>query len=106
MEWLRLKLTEKEKYQYLSIEKGYEGELKFDTFKLKHYLYWGVITFTDIKNNEGDYYAEKTGREYKNPHFPAKAQRNSIPPTAPKPLAKLHCRSILYQAPTDLPIIL
>jgi len=78
----RMKLSEKEKFRYLNLEKGYEGEVKFDQhtenlqgerFVLNDLLlevnnsYFqidtliisqGIIRIIDIKNHEGDCYLE------------------------------------------------
>lgn len=78
----RMELTEKEKSQFLSLEKGFEGELKFDLlaeslqeerlmindlllevnnsyFQIDTLIIsQGVIHLLDIKNYEGDYYLE------------------------------------------------
>ncbi|WP_017756717.1 nuclease-related domain-containing protein [Calidifontibacillus oryziterrae] len=78
----RMELTEKEKYHYLNLEKGYEGELQFDllakSLKEERYIIndlllevnnnffqidclmisQGVIHILDIKNYHGDCYFE------------------------------------------------
>jgi hypothetical protein len=78
----RMELAEKEKFHYLNLEKGYEGELKFDklTANLQEERYiindlllevnktyfqidsliisQGVIYLLDIKNFHGDLYIE------------------------------------------------
>lgn len=78
----RIQLDEKEKFRYLNLEKGYEGELKFDqlTEKIQEnrlilndlllevnssyfqidslIISQGIIHLIDIKNYEGDYYLE------------------------------------------------
>lgn len=78
----RMELTSKEKSNYFNLEKGYEGELKFDqlTEKLQEERYIindlllevnhsyfqidtliiseGIIYLLDIKNYEGDFYLE------------------------------------------------
>ena len=78
----RMELTDKEKFHYLNLEKGYEGEVKFDLLaeKLQEERYiindlllkvnnsyfqidssiisQGVIHLLDIKNYEGDCYIE------------------------------------------------
>ncbi|MCU9613048.1 NERD domain-containing protein [Caldibacillus lycopersici] len=78
----RVNLTEKEKYHYLNLEKGFEGEIKFDQLieNLQEEKYiindlllevnnsffqidtiiilQGVIHFFEIKNYEGDYYLD------------------------------------------------
>jgi hypothetical protein len=78
----RMNLTEKEKFHYLNLEKGFEGEVKFDKLaegiQEDRYIindlllevnnsYFqidttmisqGVIYLLDIKNFEGDYYLE------------------------------------------------
>ncbi|WML46983.1 nuclease-related domain-containing protein [Neobacillus sp. PS3-34] len=78
----RMELTEKEKFHYLNLEKGYEGEMKFDllaeTLQEERYIIndlllevnnsyvqidsliisQGVIHLFDIKNFEGDCYLE------------------------------------------------
>jgi hypothetical protein len=77
-----MNLTEQEKFHYLNLEKGYEGEVKFDqlaeSLQEERYIindlllevnnsYFqidttiitqGVIHLLDIKNFEGDYYLE------------------------------------------------
>lgn len=79
---LRMELTDKEKFHYLNLEKGYEGEVKFDllagNLQEERYIindlllevnnsYFqiditiisqGVIHLLDIKNYEGDCYFE------------------------------------------------
>lgn len=76
----RMELTDKEKYHYLILKKGYEGEVKFDSliadlpeeryivndillevnnsyFQIDSFIIsQGVINLLDIKNFEGDYY--------------------------------------------------
>ncbi|PIB61561.1 nuclease, partial [Pseudomonas sp. 2822-17] len=76
----RMKLDEKEKFRYLNLEKGYEGELKFDALleNLQEERYilndlllavnnsyfqidsliisQGIIHLIDIRNFEGDCY--------------------------------------------------
>ncbi|OLO42168.1 nuclease [Alkalihalophilus pseudofirmus] len=78
----RMKLNEKEKFRYLNLEKGYDGEVKFDklTERLQEdrfilndlilevnnsyfqidtlIISQGVIHLLDIKNHEGDCYLE------------------------------------------------
>ena len=78
----RMELTEKEKFHYFSMEKGYEGEVKFDLLaeSLQEEMYiindmlleinnsffqidsfiisQGVIHLLDIKNFQGDFYLE------------------------------------------------
>ncbi|WP_102347854.1 nuclease-related domain-containing protein [Bacillus sp. Marseille-P3661] len=78
----RMELTESDKFHYLNLEKGYEGELKFDslaeTLLEERYIindlllvvnnsYFqidtliisqGVIHLLDVKNYQGDYYLE------------------------------------------------
>jgi hypothetical protein len=78
----RIELTEKERFRYLNLEKGYEGEVQFDRLAESlqeeiyiindlllevNYSYFqidsliisqGVIHLLDIKNFEGDYYLE------------------------------------------------
>jgi DNA-directed RNA polymerase subunit M/transcription elongation factor TFIIS len=78
----RMDLTEKDKFHYLNLEKGYEGEVKFDQlseclqeeryvindlllevnksyFQIdKLIISQGPIHLLDIKNYEGDYYLE------------------------------------------------
>lgn len=78
----RMELTEKDRFHYLNLEKGYEGEVKFDrlaeSLQEERYIindlllkvnnsYFqldtsiisqGVIHLLDIKNFEGDYYLE------------------------------------------------
>ncbi len=79
---MRMELTEKEKFHYLNLEKGYEGEVKFDRLaeSLQQEVYiindlllevnnsyfqidtliisQGVIHLLDIKNFQGDCYLE------------------------------------------------
>jgi hypothetical protein len=79
----RMELTEKERFHHLNLEKGYEGEVKFDLMAESlqeeiyiindlllevNYSYFqidsliisqGVIHLLDIKNFEGDYYLEQ-----------------------------------------------
>jgi hypothetical protein len=78
----RMEFTKKEKFRYLTLEKGYEGELKFDqlaeSIQEERYIindlllvvnnsYFqidtliisqGVIHLLDIKNFQGDWYLE------------------------------------------------
>ena len=78
----RMELTDKDKYRYLNLEKGYEGEVKFDllaknlqeeryilndllletnnsTFQIDSMIIsQGVIQLVDVKNFEGDCYFE------------------------------------------------
>ncbi|WP_077212900.1 nuclease-related domain-containing protein [Bacillus dakarensis] len=81
--YIRGSLTEKEKYRYLSLEKGFEGEKKFDMLaddfiKEERYIIndlllevnnsffqidklivsQGAIHLIDVKNFEGDYYMD------------------------------------------------
>ncbi|WP_428910552.1 nuclease-related domain-containing protein [Niallia sp. Krafla_26] len=79
----RMELSNKEKYHYLNLEKGYEGELKFDqlTENIKEERYFindlllemnnsyfqidsliisqGTVHLSDIKNHQGDCYLEQ-----------------------------------------------
>jgi hypothetical protein len=79
---IRKDLTEKEKFHYLNLEKGYEGEVKFDQLAKcledesyiindlllevnnSHFqidatiISQGIIHLLDVKNYEGDYYWE------------------------------------------------
>src|SRR5699024_2086275 len=88
----RTGLTSKDKQHYLSLKKGYEGELRFDTFTEKlqneclilNDLLFEVnnttfqidtliimqkkIYFYEVKNLEGDYYYEN-GKLFKKPEY-------------------------------------
>lgn len=79
----RMELTADERFRYLTLEKGYEGEVKFDRLAeslheeiyiindllLKvNYSYFqidtllilqGIVYLLDVKNYQGDYYLEK-----------------------------------------------
>lgn len=93
----RMELEEKDKQNYLNLEKGFEGELKFDAWmeNLTHerlilndlllernttkfqidslHIAQGTVYHFEVKNYEGDYYIEKdrfyrySGKEILNP---------------------------------------
>jgi len=143
---MRMELTEKERFHYSNLEKGYEGEVKFDQlienlqeermiindlllevnnsyFQIDSLIIsQGKIQLLDIKNYEGDYYIEsdklfavKTRREYKNPINQLKRSESLFRMLLQNLKQKCPIEAFvifinpeftLYQAPTDLPIIL